>query len=193
MRLLVVGGASSGKSAFAENAVLRLSPSRVYLATMQPFGREGALRVERHRRLREGKGFSAVERCRDLASLEFASCACLQACSKSGGAFQAAALVEDLGNLLANEMFSDDGTFDGDGALARADAGMRHVERSFEHVVAVANDVGRDVALQSVEMQAYVAQLGALNCMLATRFDAVVEVECGVPHKVKGDAEWCWL
>ena len=32
-----------------------------YIATMKPFGEEGKRRVERHRRLRSGKGFFTIE------------------------------------------------------------------------------------------------------------------------------------
>lgn len=193
MRVLVVGGASSGKSAFAEDVALTLASGsgetcgRVYLATMQAFGEEGARRVERHRRLREGKGFATLERCRDLAGLDVEALA--EACGVpvARGALQAVVLVEDLGNLLANELFSDAGAFEqGDGPLMRADAGIRHVEECFAHVVAVANDVGRDSACLGAETQAYLTQMGLLNCRLAARFDVVVEVVCGIPQVVKG-------
>lgn len=54
---LVIGAAASGKSAYAESLCLGHDGPRVYLATMEPFGEEGARRIARHRALREGKGF----------------------------------------------------------------------------------------------------------------------------------------
>lgn len=194
MRILVVGGASSGKSVFAEETVVNLASrsdepfGRVYLATMQAFGEEGARRIKRHRRLREGKGFVTLERCCDLAALDVVAFARAGGIPVVDGVLQAVVLVEDLGNLLANEMFSDAGTFErGDGPLLRADAGVRHLERSFTHVVAVSNDVGRDGRRFEDETQAYIAQAGALNCKLAARFDVVIEVVCGMPQVVKGE------
>ena len=61
MLILVTGGSASGKSAYAESLCLTASP-RVYLACMQPFGAEGAKRIERHRTMRKDKGFLTVER-----------------------------------------------------------------------------------------------------------------------------------
>ena len=61
MMILVTGGASSGKSAYAEQLACSLPGSRYYLAAMKPFGEEGARRIARHRALRAGKGFVTVE------------------------------------------------------------------------------------------------------------------------------------
>ena len=68
MLILVTGGASSGKSAYAESLCLPFSP-RYYVACMQPFGRDAEARIERHRAMRRDKGFTTVERYTDLASL----------------------------------------------------------------------------------------------------------------------------
>ena len=65
---LVIGAAASGKSAYAESLCLGHDGLRVYLATMEPFGEEGARRIARHRALREGKGFSTLERTRDVGA-----------------------------------------------------------------------------------------------------------------------------
>ena len=68
MIVLVTGGASSGKSAYAERVACSFAGERVYLAAMKPFGEEGARRIARHRALRAGKGFSTVECYDGLAS-----------------------------------------------------------------------------------------------------------------------------
>ena len=61
--LLVCGGAASGKSAYAESMLCRLSGDapRIYLATMMPFGDEAASRIARHREQRAGAGFETRE------------------------------------------------------------------------------------------------------------------------------------
>ena len=66
--------------------------ARLYLATMQPFGAAAQARIARHRALRRGKGFETVERPLGLAGLELPQ--------RYDGI-----LLEDLGNLLANELF----------------------------------------------------------------------------------------
>ena len=55
MMILVTGGASSGKSAYAEQVACALPAPHFYLAAMKPFGEEGARRIARHRALRAGK------------------------------------------------------------------------------------------------------------------------------------------
>ena len=52
MLTLVIGGAASGKSEYAESLVLRSTLPRYYLATMQVWDAECAARVEKHRRMR---------------------------------------------------------------------------------------------------------------------------------------------
>ena len=95
MLILVTGGAASGKSEHAERLVCEKAQSRLYLATMQPFGKSAEARIARHRALRAGKGFATVERTLDLANLRL---------SRQYDGI----LLEDLGNLLANEAQAQD-------------------------------------------------------------------------------------
>ena len=70
MMTLVIGGAASGKSEYAENLILRTREShRIYLATMQPYDRECQVRIQRHRAMRAEKGFETLERYTDLAGV----------------------------------------------------------------------------------------------------------------------------
>ena len=61
MIALVTGGASSGKSAFAEQLALSLPGPHVYAATMRHGDAETEARIERHRAMRAGKGFVTIE------------------------------------------------------------------------------------------------------------------------------------
>ena len=71
MLLMVTGGSGSGKSAYAEGRVLMFGEGeRLYLATMRCYDEETKRRIERHRRMRSGKGFETVERCVALSSLK---------------------------------------------------------------------------------------------------------------------------
>ena len=49
MLVLVTGGAASGKSEHAEKIVCARAHSKLYLATMQPFGKSARARIARHR------------------------------------------------------------------------------------------------------------------------------------------------
>ena len=88
MLTLVIGGAASGKSAFAESLCLCAPLPRTYLATMQVWDAECAARVAKHRAMRAEKQFDTVECPLHLARLTLPRCGIV--------------LLEDLGNLAAN-------------------------------------------------------------------------------------------
>lgn len=167
MFILVTGGAASGKSEFAEEHALKLPGRRIYLATMEPFGAEARARVKRHRQMRAGKGFETVERYTDLRGLEVGP--------------DANILLECLGNLTANELYSPRGG----GADAVLD-GMDHLLARSAHLTVVTNEVcsgGTDYAGDTLR---YMRELARLNRTLAVQADLVVEVVCGLPNVLKG-------
>lgn len=169
MLTLIIGGAASGKSEFAEGQTLKLPGRRIYLATMEPLGAEGRTRVEKHRRQRAGKGFETVERYTDLAGLRLPEGANI--------------LLECLGNLLANELYSLQG-----GGSQAVLAGMEHLLSRSAHLTVVANETcsgGRDYAGDTLT---YMRELARINRTLAARADLVVEVVCGLPNILKGAA-----
>ena len=62
MFTLVVGGAASGKSEYAEQLILRAGAlPRYYVATMEPFGAEARARIARPRVLRAQKRVETIE------------------------------------------------------------------------------------------------------------------------------------
>ena len=98
MMTLVVGGSASGKSAYAEKLALQMPGPHYYLATMKPFGKEAERRIRRHRELRQGKGFHTLECHKGL-----------EACCTNIQQAEGTALLECLGNAVANELFTDSG------------------------------------------------------------------------------------
>ena len=70
MVILVTGGSGSGKSEFAERLLTLLQKkNRIYIATMQPYGEESLERIRRHQLQRKDRGFTTVERYRDIGKL----------------------------------------------------------------------------------------------------------------------------
>ncbi|MCD8334481.1 MAG: bifunctional adenosylcobinamide kinase/adenosylcobinamide-phosphate guanylyltransferase [Clostridiales bacterium] len=171
MMTLVSGGAGSGKSAYAESLILRSAAApRVYLATMQPWGEEGRQRVERHRRLRAGKGFFTVEQPLNLTEVELPQ--------------DSAVLLEDLSNLTANECF-------GGAGFARAEEhilkGVDTLRAQAGELVVVTNEIFSDGVTYPPETARYLDILARLNRLLAARADRVVEVAAGIPIFWKGE------
>ena len=167
MLTLVIGGAGSGKSAFAEELVCRLPGERIYIAAMLPRDGESRKRVEKHRAQRTGKGFETLERGLDLAGAALPK--------------DANVLLEDLSNLLANELYEPSGG--GAEAVRRA---LAHLFARCENLTVVTNEVfsgGADYAAESLR---YMRALADLNRPLTVRADRAVEVVCGLPNVLKG-------
>ncbi len=172
MITLMTGGSACGKSSYAESLAVRLSTPRYYLAAMQPFGEGGAQKVEKHRRMRAGKGFETIERYRDYASLDFA---------EKGGT----ALLECICNLTANEMFSDDGTMSD--PYEKVISGVKHIAGQCDNLIIITNDVGSDTGGYGEGTMRYVRALGRINIALAEMADNVYELVAGIPIVLKGE------
>ena len=95
MLTLVIGGAASGKSAYAESLTLKFPLPRYYVATMQVWDEECAKRVEKHRAMRKEKQFETIESPISLDKIRIPN--------------RGIVLLEDLGNLTANELYDPKG------------------------------------------------------------------------------------
>ena len=170
MNVLITGGASCGKSLLAENLCQSLGGNLVYLAAMQPFGEEGRARIQRHRAQRAGKGFRTVE-CGGGLDLAL----------HDGRTLGATALLEDLGNVVANRLFSNETTCD----IAEAETEiLQHLEQLAQrckHLVIVGNEVGCDGTSYETETHEYQLLLGRVARAWAARCDLVTECIAGTP------------
>lgn len=173
MLILVTGGSGSGKSEYAEDTAVSLAEEQgvplFYIAAMRPFGEEGRRRVERHRRLRAGKGFETIERYTDLSGLELPG--------------KGVALLECLSNLTANEMFEPEGAKER--TVQAVLEGIEAMERQCQSLVIVTNDIFSDGITYDKTTELYQRYLGQINRELALRAQEVTEVVCGIPLQLK--------
>ena len=174
MTILVSGGAASGKSAYAEKLLCALSGDspRIYLATMKPGGAEAADRIARHRALRTGRGFRTLE------------CFCGLASAKVPP--DSAVLLEDIGNLCANEMFDPAGSGPEGAADVVAD-GVKELQKRCRLLVIVTNEVGAGGVNWESGTLRYLRLLGEVNQRLAALSDRVCEVVCGLAEYYRGE------
>ena len=94
-------------------------------------------------------------------------------------------LLECLCNLTANEMFDDRGNErDPYDKILRE---VRGLAEQADNLILVTNDVGSDAEDYSASTLRYVDTLGRLNAVFAAEFDAVFELVCGIPIRLKGE------
>ena len=167
MLTLVIGGAASGKSEYAEAHVLTLSGRRIYIATMEPFDDECRARIRKHRTMRAEKGFETIERYTDLASAEVPA--------------GANVLLECVGNLTANELFSPNGG--GEAAIIR---GVDALREKCENLTVVTNEVFSGGDEYEEGTLDYLRVLARVNRYIAARADMAVELVSGIPNVLKG-------
>ena len=173
---LIIGGSGSGKSAYAEDYMVSISEDRkkYYIATMQIYDEEGKRKVERHRMLRGGKGFSTIEQPVDIGKA-----------AEKMEAEDRTALLECVSNLTANEMFSGEVPGTEEAITEKIVGGIAVLNRELTHLVIVSNNVFEDGNVYDKTTMAYIRAMGRINQKLAEMADEVVEVVIGIPIVIK--------
>lgn len=208
MITLITGGSGSGKSAYAEKYICRVSnengyKEKYYIATMQVFDDEGQRKIDRHRRLRAGKGFITIEQPRDIQN------AVSKLQSESSLKTGRSALLECMSNLVANEMFPHVDASGIQAAEAKKEtlddpenmkdyetAQIRRVSKkvlkevsilseNVAELVIVTNNVFEDGVSYDESTMNYIKAMGIVNRGLAAMAERVVEVVAGIPVAVK--------
>ena len=174
---LITSGSGSGKSAYAEEWLMchKGNDSKfpcLYIATMMPYGSETKKKIERHHRLRAGKGFQTLERYTDLAGL--------------GIPENQGILLECMSNLAANEFYHEDGSMEEVGSTCeRILKGVSYLVCKTPCLVIVTNEVNSDINSYSSETEQYRNLIGRLNQELGQMADRVTEVVYGIPVVIK--------
>lgn len=199
---IVYGGSASGKSSYAESIAMSLQGDGrlLYIATMYPYkwntteiDPETMQRINRHRAMRADKGFDTVE--------------CYRHVEHIVAKRQDVLLLECMSNLLANEMYLEPDSDDGELAEPMSEVEKAGFEMSktmspvskkivqalvalsarVQDVVIVTNDVFSDGGSLTYDesTREYVKNLAEINCALAREAATVTEVVCGIPVIVK--------
>ena len=180
MIYLIIGGSGSGKSAYAEKLLLGLSGKKFYIATMQVFDEEGQKKVDRHRRLREDKGFQTIECPQNVGLISnFQNC---PVCGENKNA-----LLECMSNLVANEMFCKSEMVEQNQVVDKIAADIRILEKKLDNLVIVTNNVFEDGVQYDESTMEYLKALGHINQLIAARASVVVEVVAGIPVEIKNE------
>ena len=164
---LVLGGARSGKSRFAEGLIIRSPGPWVYLATGEAGDAEMAARI-RHHRERRGEGWRTIEEPLDLAG----------ALGRAAG--EGRAILVDCITLWVSNLM----------------AAGRDVARETERLVAalsqiatpivfVSNEVGLGIVPDNALARAFRDHAGCLHQAIAATVGSVYFVAAGIPLCLK--------
>ena len=165
---LVLGGARSGKSHFAETLARESGLDRLYLATAQAYDDEMRERIARHRLDRAGHGWETVEEPLDLATT-------LRAITRP----DAVVLVDCLTLWLSNVML-------GDLAVPASTEGLLlALAEAKGPVILVSNEVGLGLVPETPLGRAFRDEQGRLNQRVAALASRVVFVAAGLPVTLK--------
>lgn len=204
MICLVWGPSASGKSAWAEARACELARDAVrewatreaastngmrpapdeteaaapahlaYFATMQRGGREAQARIDKHLAQRAGKEFVTYE----TPVLSALADALVDA--------NTTVLLDDLGNLVANEMFGAETlNTDAEELAGRICTGLLGLADRVRHLVVVADAVGEAGWRGGGPTLAWIECCETCCCLLANAADEVAEVRGGIAQTVK--------
>ncbi len=165
---LVLGGARSGKSRYAEQLIEAAGGKPIYIATAEARDAEMRKRIARHR-ARRGKQWTIVE-----APLELAHA--IRALDPGGPA-----LVDCLTLWLSNAMLAKRNL------VRDCDLLIAALEQSAAPVVAVSNEVGLGIVPDTALGRAFRDAQGILNQRVAEIADRVVLMAAGLPLVLKGE------
>lgn len=166
---LVLGGARSGKSGFAEGLVEGSGLSMHYVATGRAFDEEMCDRIAHHQAARQGKGWTTHEEPLDLVGL-----------LARIDVKERAILVDCLTLWITNLMM------EGRDMAAEFSALAAFLPTARARLVFVSNEVGLGIVPENRMAREFRDHAGRLHQIVAEKSAEVYFVAAGLPLKMKG-------
>ncbi|KNH09864.1 Adenosylcobinamide-phosphate guanylyltransferase [Candidatus Burkholderia brachyanthoides] len=175
----VLGGARSGKSAYAERLAIDSGLPMTYIATARIGDAEFAERVRLHRERRPAH-WTLVEASTDLAGA-----------LRDADRAEHCVLIDCLTLWLANLLFSDTASDDEPAALPpAARAALDAFDQALTHtrgkIIVVSNEIGLSVVPLGSVTRLYVDELGRLNQRVVAASTRATLMAAGLPLTLKG-------
>lgn len=164
----ILGGARSGKSAYAEQLAGQCAAPKLYIATAEPHDAEMAERIEDHRR-RRGPGWDTLE-------IPVALPETLLLPDYSGHIILVDCLTLWLSNLMLHHHDIQRHTHDLIESLLRSPA----------QILLVSNEVGLGIVPDNALARQFRDAAGMLHQRVAAATDRVVWMVAGIPTLIKG-------
>lgn len=168
----IIGGARSGKTAFALKLASESSGKKVYLATAEALDEEMRLRIQRHREERGGDWLT-VEEPQGVAL----------AISSLAGQDAKVILIDCLTLWLSNRILIADRS--DKIILSEAAVLGRALAEAGCPVIAISNEVGWGIVPENGLARRFRDLAGGVNQMFASAASSVYFVAAGIPLKLK--------
>ena len=164
--ILITGGQRSGKSTYAEQLALSLSPRPMYIATAHVWDDEFRQRVIKHQE-RRGPEWDNIEEERQLSKIDVEG---------------RTVLIDCLTLWATNYLFD---TRDTDTALQMLRDEFDRFTRQDATFIFVTNEIGLGGVSPDAVQRHFTDLLGWLNQHVATRADEVIMMVSGIAVKIK--------
>lgn len=171
--ILITGGQRSGKSAYAENLALSLSPSPIYLATAHIWDDEFMIRVKKHQE-RRGSNWTNIEEEKFLSRHNISNKVC----------------VIDCLTLWCTNFFYDKNRDIKD--QPSVDEALSALKNEFDKFtdqdatfIFVTNEIGSGGVSDNVIQRRFTDLEGWMNQYVASKSDEVILMVSGIPLKIK--------
>jgi adenosylcobinamide kinase/adenosylcobinamide-phosphate guanylyltransferase len=168
MRHLILGGARSGKSRFAEETAQATNKELVYIATAQALDEEMQLRIDHHRQTRFNKWITVEEPLALAATLKIET------------AENRCVLVDCLTLWLTNILLAGDDIFE-----RERSALLAILSELDGDLIFVSNEVGMGIVAADPLSRRFVDETGRMHQVLASQCDRVTLVTAGLPLRLK--------
>jgi adenosylcobinamide kinase/adenosylcobinamide-phosphate guanylyltransferase len=165
--ILITGGQRSGKSCYAEELALRLSPTPVYVATAKVWDEEFRERVRRHQQ-RRGPQWTNIEEELHLSRHDLTG---------------RVAVIDCVTLWLTNFFYSND--TDADRSLEAAKAEFDRFTSPDATYIFVTNEIGLGGVSGNAEQRRFTDLQGWMNQYIAQRADEVIMMVSGIAVKIK--------
>ncbi len=168
---LVLGGARSGKSRFAEKLASEVEGPRAYVATAEARDEEMAARIKRHRDDR-GDTWATYEEPWNIAEL-------IRRISNDHPVILVDCLTLWLSNLMEQDLDPEE----------MVDALLASSRGPGSNIIFVSNEVGLGIVPNNALARAFRDEAGRMNARLAEAANTVYFVAAGLPLKMKDVSE----
>lgn len=165
--IFITGGARSGKSRYAQDLALQLSPSPVYVATARQWDGDFQQRIKRHQGDRDER-WTSVEEEKHISRLDLTN---------------KVAVIDCVTLWLTN--FFVDNKYNIDECLTACKQEIQQLQQQTGTFIIISNEIGMGVHAETEIGRKFTDLQGWMNQYIASVADKVVFMVSGIPMEIK--------